>query len=71
MVIDVAVGIALLRLIIQLFAARVHVRRARRAAERPLRCLGPVSLIVPAYNEAANIAATLPVISVHVAKPVG
>ncbi|HEX6500419.1 MAG TPA: bifunctional polysaccharide deacetylase/glycosyltransferase family 2 protein [Micromonosporaceae bacterium] len=55
----VAVGLALLRLVVQFVAAWVHVRRARRFARRDLRYLGPVSVIVPAYNESANIAHTV------------
>jgi cellulose synthase/poly-beta-1,6-N-acetylglucosamine synthase-like glycosyltransferase/peptidoglycan/xylan/chitin deacetylase (PgdA/CDA1 family) len=47
-----------LRLAVQLVAARVHVSRTRRFPE-PLRYLGPVTVIVPAYNEQANIAATV------------
>jgi cellulose synthase/poly-beta-1,6-N-acetylglucosamine synthase-like glycosyltransferase/peptidoglycan/xylan/chitin deacetylase (PgdA/CDA1 family) len=58
-VIDVAIGLALLRFAVQLVAARIHMRRTRRAAARPRRYLGPVSVIVPAFNEAANIAATV------------
>ena len=48
-----------LRLVVQLVAARIHVRRARRRRRGRRRILGPVSVIVPAYNEAANIAATV------------
>ncbi len=55
----VALVLAGLRLAVQLWCARVHVRRVRKAAREPLRYLGPVSVIVPAYNEAANIAATV------------
>jgi cellulose synthase/poly-beta-1,6-N-acetylglucosamine synthase-like glycosyltransferase/peptidoglycan/xylan/chitin deacetylase (PgdA/CDA1 family) len=55
----VAVVLAALRLAIQLVCARIHLRRVRRRAREPLRFLGPVSVIVPAYNEAANIAATV------------
>ncbi|MBX6722361.1 MAG: glycosyltransferase, partial [Dactylosporangium sp.] len=55
----VALGLALLRLLIQLICAPVHARRGRRRMRRGLRYLGPVSVIVPAYNEAANIAATV------------
>ncbi|HET6213154.1 MAG TPA: glycosyltransferase [Micromonosporaceae bacterium] len=55
----VALGLALLRLVLQLVCAPVHARRARRRAGRELRYLGPVSVIVPAFNEAANIAATV------------
>jgi cellulose synthase/poly-beta-1,6-N-acetylglucosamine synthase-like glycosyltransferase/peptidoglycan/xylan/chitin deacetylase (PgdA/CDA1 family) len=54
-----AVVLVVLRLAVQLWCARVHVRRVRTAARQPLRYLGPVSVIVPAYNEAANIAATV------------
>ncbi|WP_211303942.1 bifunctional polysaccharide deacetylase/glycosyltransferase family 2 protein [Pseudosporangium ferrugineum] len=54
----VAVVLAGLRLAAQLVTARVHLRRLRRES-RPLEYVGPVSVIVPAYNEAANIAATV------------
>lgn len=54
-----AVGLAALRLFIQLITSRVHVRRVRRRRLRPKQFLGPVSIIVPAYNESANIAATV------------
>jgi cellulose synthase/poly-beta-1,6-N-acetylglucosamine synthase-like glycosyltransferase/peptidoglycan/xylan/chitin deacetylase (PgdA/CDA1 family) len=55
-----AVVLAGLRLGLQLLCARIHVRRVRRRlAHEPLRFLGPVSVVVPAYNEAANIAATV------------
>src|SRR2546423_824113 len=55
----VALVLAALRLIVQVACAQLHARRTRRRARRPLRYLGPVSVIVPAYNEAANIAATV------------
>lgn len=55
----VAVVLAAMRLLLQLVCARVHLRRVRRRAREPLRFLGPVSIVVPAYNEAANIAATV------------
>ncbi|WP_433360688.1 bifunctional polysaccharide deacetylase/glycosyltransferase family 2 protein [Actinoplanes sp. CA-142083] len=55
----VAVALGLLRLAVQLVTAAVHARRVRRRHRRPLEYLGPVSVIVPAYNEAANIAATV------------
>jgi cellulose synthase/poly-beta-1,6-N-acetylglucosamine synthase-like glycosyltransferase/peptidoglycan/xylan/chitin deacetylase (PgdA/CDA1 family) len=55
----VAVILAGLRLVLQLGGAWLHVRRLRRHERRRLRYLGPVSVIVPAYNEAANIAATV------------
>jgi cellulose synthase/poly-beta-1,6-N-acetylglucosamine synthase-like glycosyltransferase/peptidoglycan/xylan/chitin deacetylase (PgdA/CDA1 family) len=53
-----ALVLALVRMVVQLVTAVVHVRRSRRRDQR-LRYLGPVSVIVPAYNEAANIAATV------------
>ena len=55
----VTVVLAALRLAVQLAGAHRHVRRIRRRADQPLRFLGPVSVVVPAYNEAANIAATV------------
>ncbi|MFF5288892.1 bifunctional polysaccharide deacetylase/glycosyltransferase family 2 protein [Paractinoplanes globisporus] len=55
----VAVVLGLLRLVVQLVTAGLHVRRVRRRHRRPLRDLGPVSVVVPAFNEAANIAATV------------
>jgi cellulose synthase/poly-beta-1,6-N-acetylglucosamine synthase-like glycosyltransferase/peptidoglycan/xylan/chitin deacetylase (PgdA/CDA1 family) len=56
----VALVLGLVRLVVQVVAARVHARRARRARQgRRLRHLGPVTVVVPAYNEAANIAATV------------
>ncbi|MDI2132316.1 bifunctional polysaccharide deacetylase/glycosyltransferase family 2 protein [Yinghuangia seranimata] len=54
--------ITVLRLVVMLIAARVHVRRVRRTrrrGERPPAVWDPVSVIVPAYNEAAGIEATL------------
>jgi cellulose synthase/poly-beta-1,6-N-acetylglucosamine synthase-like glycosyltransferase len=57
-----AVALAGVRLAVQVACAWWHVRRTRRGRtrrRRPLRYLGPVSVIVPAYNEAANIAATV------------
>jgi len=55
----IAVGLTMLRLAVQVVAARIHVRRVRRRGGGRLRYLGPVSVIVPAYNESANIAATV------------
>jgi cellulose synthase/poly-beta-1,6-N-acetylglucosamine synthase-like glycosyltransferase len=55
----VAVVLAALRLAAQLACAHLHRRRVRRRGAVPLRFLGPVSVVVPAYNEAANIAATV------------
>ncbi|WP_027344447.1 bifunctional polysaccharide deacetylase/glycosyltransferase family 2 protein [Hamadaea tsunoensis] len=54
-----ALALSLLRLAVQFVTAGIHVRRSRRQARRQRRYLGPVSVIVPAYNEAANIAATV------------
>jgi cellulose synthase/poly-beta-1,6-N-acetylglucosamine synthase-like glycosyltransferase/peptidoglycan/xylan/chitin deacetylase (PgdA/CDA1 family) len=50
-----ALVLAGIRLVAQLLGTWLHLRR-RRA--RP-RYLGPVTVVVPAYNEAANIAATV------------
>jgi cellulose synthase/poly-beta-1,6-N-acetylglucosamine synthase-like glycosyltransferase/peptidoglycan/xylan/chitin deacetylase (PgdA/CDA1 family) len=55
----VALVLGGVRLVLQLCCSRVHRRRMRRAAARPLEYVGRVSVIVPAYNEAANIAATV------------
>ena len=55
----IAVALSGLRLLIQLIGARLHLRRLRRTGGSSLRYLGPASVIVPAYNEAANIAATV------------
>lgn len=57
-VLVVALVLGVLRLLVQVIAARIHVRRSRRD-RGPLRFLGTVSVVVPAYNEAANIAATV------------
>ncbi|HEY7222564.1 MAG TPA: bifunctional polysaccharide deacetylase/glycosyltransferase family 2 protein [Micromonosporaceae bacterium] len=57
---SIALALGVVRLLVQVIAARVHARRARRRREgQRLRYLGPVSIVVPAYNEAANIAATV------------
>ncbi|MGI5241888.1 bifunctional polysaccharide deacetylase/glycosyltransferase family 2 protein [Dactylosporangium sp. CA-139066] len=53
-----ATALALVRLAVQVLAARRHARRSRRYARRRA-YLGPVSVIVPAYNEAANIQHTV------------
>ncbi|NUO58033.1 MAG: glycosyltransferase [Hamadaea sp.] len=56
----VALVLAIVRLLVQIVAAQRHVRVARRRwRERPFEVLDPVSIIVPAYNEEANIAATV------------
>jgi peptidoglycan/xylan/chitin deacetylase (PgdA/CDA1 family)/glycosyltransferase involved in cell wall biosynthesis len=54
----IALGVGVVRLVVQVLGARIHVRRARRESRRS-RFLGRVSVVVPAYNEAANIAATV------------
>jgi cellulose synthase/poly-beta-1,6-N-acetylglucosamine synthase-like glycosyltransferase len=60
MLMGIALVLAVIRLLVQLFTARRHLRRAQqRWRERPFEVLDPVSVIVPAYNEAANIAATV------------
>ncbi|MEV4133964.1 bifunctional polysaccharide deacetylase/glycosyltransferase family 2 protein [Dactylosporangium sp. NPDC049742] len=51
-----ATALALVRLVVQVAIARRH---ARRAVAGRMRSFGLVSVIVPAYNEAANIAATV------------
>jgi peptidoglycan/xylan/chitin deacetylase (PgdA/CDA1 family)/glycosyltransferase involved in cell wall biosynthesis len=53
-----AVVLGLLRLAAQLRYSRRHVRRSR-ARRGPDRNVGLVSVVVPAYNEAANITATV------------
>ncbi|MER7006691.1 glycosyltransferase family 2 protein [Dactylosporangium sp. NPDC000555] len=47
-------ALALLRLAVQVFAARRHARRSRRPRDLR-RYLDSVSIVVPTYNEAANI----------------
>jgi cellulose synthase/poly-beta-1,6-N-acetylglucosamine synthase-like glycosyltransferase/peptidoglycan/xylan/chitin deacetylase (PgdA/CDA1 family) len=54
----VALILSAIRLVVQLWCARRHNRQVRSAPVRR-RYLGPVSVIVPAYNESANIAATV------------
>lgn len=53
----VATVLAALRTLLVLAAALVQVRRTRRSPPLPVRA--PVTVIVPAYNEAAGIAATV------------
>ncbi|HEX6967992.1 MAG TPA: bifunctional polysaccharide deacetylase/glycosyltransferase family 2 protein [Micromonosporaceae bacterium] len=54
-----ALVLSIARLAVQVCCAQVHVRRARRRTRRGDPITAPVSVIVPAYNEAANIAATV------------
>ena len=56
---NLAIGLALVRLVVQLVTARIHRRRHERRSGGRLAYLGPVTVIVPAYNEAANIADTV------------
>jgi cellulose synthase/poly-beta-1,6-N-acetylglucosamine synthase-like glycosyltransferase/peptidoglycan/xylan/chitin deacetylase (PgdA/CDA1 family) len=55
----IALALGVLRLPLQAAFAAAHQRRFRTTARRPLRHLGGVSVVVAAYNEAANIAATV------------
>ncbi|MGI5524953.1 bifunctional polysaccharide deacetylase/glycosyltransferase family 2 protein [Micromonospora sp. CA-259024] len=57
LMIALALGVA--RLAVQVFCAQRHVRRVRRPQRDRPEVRAPVSVIVPAYNEAANIAATV------------
>ncbi|MCM0676962.1 bifunctional polysaccharide deacetylase/glycosyltransferase family 2 protein [Micromonospora phytophila] len=60
---DLLLGVALVlgvaRLAVQVVCAQIHVRRVRRPEHARRWITAPVSVIVPAYNEAANIAATV------------
>lgn len=53
----VATGLAALRTLLVLVTTAVHVRRTRRSPRLSVRV--PVTVIVPAYNEAAGIEATV------------
>ncbi|MET8305386.1 bifunctional polysaccharide deacetylase/glycosyltransferase family 2 protein [Micromonospora sp. NPDC005173] len=55
----VALVLGVVRLAVQVFCAHRHVRRVRRPRRDGPEVRAPVSVIVPAYNEAANIAATV------------
>ncbi|SIN29550.1 bifunctional polysaccharide deacetylase/glycosyltransferase family 2 protein [Micromonospora cremea] len=55
----VALVLGVARLVVQVFCAQRHVRRVRRQRPGRPEVRAPVSVIVPAYNEAANIAATV------------
>ncbi|MGW3784788.1 bifunctional polysaccharide deacetylase/glycosyltransferase family 2 protein [Micromonospora chokoriensis] len=54
-----ALVLGVARLAVQVFCAQRHVRRVRRARPGRSEVRVPVSVIVPAYNEAANIASTV------------
>ncbi|RZU53026.1 poly-beta-1,6 N-acetyl-D-glucosamine synthase [Krasilnikovia cinnamomea] len=54
-----AVALAAIRLAVQVWAARRHRRRIRGQQQVPRAHLGRVTVVVPAYNEAANIAETV------------
>ncbi|MGN9889484.1 bifunctional polysaccharide deacetylase/glycosyltransferase family 2 protein [Micromonospora sp. L31] len=55
----VALVLGVARLAVQVTCAQLHVRRVRRPRHPRPPVTAPVSVIVPAYNEAANIAATV------------
>ncbi|MFR9777763.1 bifunctional polysaccharide deacetylase/glycosyltransferase family 2 protein [Micromonospora sp. MS34] len=55
----VALVLGVARLVVQVVCAQLHVRRVRRPPHGRPEVGAPVSVIVPAYNEAANIAATV------------
>ncbi|MGC1210432.1 MAG: bifunctional polysaccharide deacetylase/glycosyltransferase family 2 protein [Micromonospora sp.] len=59
LLLGVALVLGVARLAVQVICARRHVRRVRRPRRRRPEVTAPVSVIVPAYNEAANIAATV------------
>ncbi|MCW3818860.1 bifunctional polysaccharide deacetylase/glycosyltransferase family 2 protein [Micromonospora sp. DR5-3] len=59
LLLGVALVLAVARLAVQVVCAQRHVRRVRRPRRRRPEVTAPVSVIVPAYNEAANIAATV------------
>jgi cellulose synthase/poly-beta-1,6-N-acetylglucosamine synthase-like glycosyltransferase/peptidoglycan/xylan/chitin deacetylase (PgdA/CDA1 family) len=54
----VALVLSVIRLAVQVGSAMIHVRRVRRHRRRRV-FLGPVTVIVPAFNEQANVAATV------------
>ncbi|GAA4565842.1 glycosyltransferase [Micromonospora coerulea] len=59
LLLGVALVLGIARLAVQVVCAQAHVRRVRRPHGGRPEVTGPVSVIVPAYNEAANIAATV------------
>ncbi|MER7888810.1 bifunctional polysaccharide deacetylase/glycosyltransferase family 2 protein [Micromonospora sp. NPDC094482] len=59
LLLGIALVLGVARLVVQVFCAQRHVRRVRRDTGPRPEVRAPVSVIVPAYNEAANIAATV------------
>ncbi|WP_245828156.1 bifunctional polysaccharide deacetylase/glycosyltransferase family 2 protein [Micromonospora avicenniae] len=59
LLLGIALVLGVARLAVQVFCAQRHVRRVRRRTGHRPEVRAPVSVIVPAYNEAANIAATV------------
>ncbi|MCW3842933.1 bifunctional polysaccharide deacetylase/glycosyltransferase family 2 protein [Micromonospora yasonensis] len=59
LLLGVALVLGVARLVVQVCCAQLHVRRVRRPPRGRPEVTAPVSVIVPAYNEAANIAATV------------
>ncbi|MBO4205150.1 glycosyltransferase [Micromonospora echinofusca] len=55
----IALLLGVARLAVQVVCAQIHVRRVRRPRRGRPEVLAPVSVIVPAYNESANISATV------------
>jgi cellulose synthase/poly-beta-1,6-N-acetylglucosamine synthase-like glycosyltransferase/peptidoglycan/xylan/chitin deacetylase (PgdA/CDA1 family) len=61
LLLGIALVLSVARLVVQLIVARLHVRRTRRVPKPKATkaFLGPVTVIVPAHNESANIAETV------------
>ncbi|MFC0507495.1 bifunctional polysaccharide deacetylase/glycosyltransferase family 2 protein [Micromonospora costi] len=59
LLLGIALVLGVARLAVQVVCAQRHVRRVRRRTGHRPEVRAPVSVIVPAYNEAANIAATV------------
>ncbi|MEU4677483.1 bifunctional polysaccharide deacetylase/glycosyltransferase family 2 protein [Micromonospora sp. NPDC023737] len=59
LLLGIALVLGVARLAVQVVCAQRHVRRVRRRTGHQPEVRAPVSVIVPAYNEAANIAATV------------
>jgi len=53
----IAIVLSIIRLAAQVMLARIHIRRSRTGGQ--WHYMGPITVVVPAYNEAANIAATV------------